>query len=246
MNRPAGIASLRLRIATAASLLFAACAGGQKTAASGGGGGSGTGLSAGTFTPGGTPATTYGGPPKGCPPSQVLRYMAGDLGDQAKQAQKTPPQAEGRLCAMAEGLLNWPEKERVPDNVAAFLAYNFGLVNGVVRTPRIVLSSIDVEGERDLAGRLEEVLMQYVRQVPGQLRYGVATARGATAATKVVLVMQEPQIELDEFPRKLDLNGEAKLSGKLISLTNPKVVISDPRGKLQQPESKPGKDFSVP
>ena len=234
--------SLRGGIAMAAALLFVACAGGQRTGGPTATGGAAQ-VAAGTFSPGGTPATSYG-ERVNCPPSSLLRLMTSDTADQARQAQKPEPQPDGRFCAIAQALLSWDEKQRIPESVAIFLANYYG----VLGTPRLVPpATIDVENERDLAGRLEEPLMQYVKQISGQVRYGIATARGSAGGTKVVLAMQEPQVDIDPFPRTLDPNAQATLSGRLVGAqTNPKILISDPQGKLQQPESKPGKDFRVP
>ena len=129
----------------AAALLLAACAGGQRTGGGAAGGGAAAGgagqVSAGTFSPGGTPAANYGtDPQRSCPPSGILKTMAQDIADQAKQLQKTPPQPDGRFCAIAEALVGWDEKQRLPENVAIFVA-NY---HGVVGTPRIVMASIFV------------------------------------------------------------------------------------------------------
>jgi uncharacterized protein YkwD len=243
MNHPDRTVSLRGGIAIVAALLFLACAGGQRTGAAATAGGGAGQLAAGTFSPGGTPATSYG-ERVNCPPSSILKLMVTDTADQAQQAQKPAPQQDGRFCAIAQALLSWDEKQRIPENVAIFVANYYG----VLGTPRLVPpATIDVENERDLASRLEEPLMQYARQVSGQVRYGIATGRGSAGGTKVALAMQEPQVDIDPFPRMLDPNAQSTLSGRLVGTqTNPKILISDPKGKLQQPESKPGKEFSVP
>ncbi len=232
-------ASPHARAGLAAVLFLAGCAGASAQRAGAGA------VAAGKFTPAGAPAANYGlDPQRNCPYSSIGRYMATDTADAAKQVQKPAPQADGRLCAVAESLLGWGEQQNPPESLLSFLAFHFGIPSGI---PRVVLATIDSEDPKDLAARLDETVMQYVRSAAGQVRYGVATARGPRGGTKVSLVMQDPPLELEPFPRKLDLKAEAMLSGRLLGpLQNPKVLISDPRGKLQQPESKPGKEFSVP
>jgi len=230
----------------AAVLFLAGCAGGQRTA-----GGAGE-VAAGKFAPKGPPAANYGpDPARTCPPTAIGRtmtltgYVASDTADQARDLQKPAPQADGRLCAVAESLLGWDERQPVPEIVRAFVGFHHGVPTTV---PRVVLATVqDVENPRDLATRLDEVVMQYVRSAAGQVRYGIASAPGARGGTRLSLVMQEPQFEMEPFPRKMDPKVDATLSGRLLGpLENAKVLVSDPRGKLEQPESKPGKEFRVP
>ncbi|HEX9574079.1 MAG TPA: CAP domain-containing protein [Myxococcales bacterium] len=232
-------ASLRARAWLAAVLFLAGCAGAGAQRAGAGA------VAAGKFTPAGAQAANYGpDPQRTCPATSIGRYIASDSADEAKKIQKPAPQADGRLCAVAESLLGWDEQQNPPESLLSFLAFHFGIPSGI---PRVVLATIDSEDPKDLGARLNEAVMQYVRSTAGQVRYGWATARGARGGTKVSLAMQDPPLELEPLPRKLDPKAEATLSGRLLGpLQNPKVLISDPRGKLQQPESKPGKEFSVP
>jgi uncharacterized protein YkwD len=234
------LVSPRARAGVAAILFLAGCAGASAQRAGAGAGA----VAAGKFTPAGAPAGNYGpDSQRACPYSSVGRYIASDTADAAKKIQKPPPQADGRLCAVAESLLGWDEQQNPPESVLSFLAFHFGIPSGI---PRVVLATIETEDPKDLAARLGDAVMQYVRTA-GQVRYGLATTRGARGGYKVSLAMQDPPLELDPFPRKLDLQAEATLSGRLLGpLQNAKVLISDPRGKLQQPESKPGKEFTVP
>jgi uncharacterized protein YkwD len=236
--------SLRLafprgRSGLAALLLLAGCAGASAQRAGAGA------VAAGKFTPAGSPAVNYGpDPQRTCPYSSVGRYVATDTADAARQVQKPAPQADGRLCAVAESLLGWDEQQNPPESLLSFLAFHFGIPSGI---PRVVLATIDTEDPKELAARLQDAVMQYVRTAAGQVRYGLATARGVRGGTKVSLVMQDPPLEVEPFPRKLDPKADAVLTGRLLGpLQNPKVLISDPRGKLQQPEPKPGKEFSAP
>jgi uncharacterized protein YkwD len=233
-------ASPRARAGLVAVLFAAGCAGAG--ARPGGGAAS---VAGGKFAPSAPPAQNYGEPLRGCTAISITRFMTTDTADQAKKVQKPPPQVDGRLCAVAESLLAWDEKQPIPESVLTFLAFHYGIPSGTV--PRVVLSTIEVESERDLAARLEEPLMQLVTGSAGQVVYGVASQRAAGGGTKVALAMEEPEVELQPFPRKLATTGEATLSGRLLGgLDKAKVLVSDPRGKLLQPESKPGKEFRVP
>jgi uncharacterized protein YkwD len=220
-----------------AFLLLAGCASG---AASQRGGAA---VAGGKFSPSAPPAAQYGADPtRKCEASQVRSYVARDLQEKARLAQKPVPELEGRMCSIAESMLAWDESQPPPDNVVSFISWYFGLPQPVVRP---IIATIDVENPADLAPRIEEVLIQYMTTA-SQVRYGLATARGARGGTKLSLVVQEPLVEIEPLPRKLDPKGEATLSGRLLDpLDNATVLISDPRGKLQQPESK-GKQFRVP
>jgi uncharacterized protein YkwD len=235
-------ASPRSRAGLAGLLLLAGCAGAAPRP-----GGSAATVAGGKFTPSAPPADKYGpDPQRRCAAISLTRYMTTDTADQAKKVQKQPPQVDGRLCAVAESLLGWDEKQPVPESVLTFLAFHYGIPSGTL--PRVILATIEVDLERDLAARLEEPLMQFVTGSAGQVFYGVASARGSTTGTKVALAMVEPELELQPFPRKLDPKVEATLSGRLLGpIANAKVLISDPRGKVEQPESKGGgKEFRVP
>src|SRR2546428_906276 len=210
----------RARAVLAAALLLAGCAGGQRA------GGGAAALVGGKFTPSAPPEPNYGpDPQRTCPATSVARYIASDTADQARQIQKPAPQADGRLCGVAESLLGWgDEQQNPPESVVSFLAFHFGIPASI---PRVVLATIDTEDPKDLAARLDEAVMQYVRTANGQVRYGLVTARGARGGTKVSLAMQDPPVDLDPFPRKLDPKAQATMSGRLLGpQDNPKVLIS--------------------
>jgi uncharacterized protein YkwD len=230
----------RAGMALAAGLLLvAACAGGGGAARPGP-----ASVAGGKFTAAGGAAPNYGGPaPRACPSTAIARYVATDSADHARDAQKPPPQADGRLCAVAETLLGWDEQQPVPESVRSFLAFHSGLPSTI---PAVVVATIESEDPKQLAARLEEVLTKYVATTAGPVHYGLATGPGSRGGIKVALAMQDPPVELDAFPRKLDPGADATLSGRLLGTAqNAKVLVSDPRGKLEQPESKPGKQFSA-
>jgi uncharacterized protein YkwD len=237
------LASPRARAGLAAVLFLAGCAGASAQRA---GAGAAT-VAGGKFTPAGPPAANYGpDPQRTCPSTAISRNVASDTADEARRIQKPAPQADGRLCAVAASLLGWDEQQPVPEIVRAFVGFHHGVPT---TTARVLLATLPgVENARELAARLDEVVMQYVRSAAGEVRYGIATAPGTSGGTKLSLVMQEPQLELLEpFPRKLDPKTDATLSGRLLgALDNAKVLVSDPRGKIEQPQSKPGKELRVP
>src|SRR6267143_41499 len=127
-------------------------------------------VAGGKFTASGAPAASYGGEaPRACPPTAVGRNVATESADQARQIQKPAPQADGRLCAVAESLLGWDEQQNPPESLLSFLAFHFGIPSGI---PRVVLATIDTEDPKELAARLQDAVMQYVRTAAGQVRHG--------------------------------------------------------------------------
>ena len=55
---------------------------------------------------------------------------------------KAAPQADGRLCAVAEALLGWDEKEPLPEPLTSFLAQHFGLLQTV---PRVTVATLETD-----------------------------------------------------------------------------------------------------
>ena len=219
----------------AASLLIAGCAGVQA-----GGGGAAVGLAKGRFTPGPAPAANYGpDAARTCPTAGVGDLLNFELESSSKQSGKAKANPEGRLCAVAGALLGW-EGTEVPEHVGRFISAHFGLVAPLTR---VVIAVIESEDSKDLATRLAEPLVAFA---PGAVnpRYGVASYRLRKDATKVALVMQDMVADVDPFPRRLAADGQASLGGKVFgAFENPKVLISDPQGRLETPAQQPGKSF---
>jgi uncharacterized protein YkwD len=236
-------------VAAACALLLVACAGvgvaGQRPGAAPAPGGA--------FTPSAPPAAHYGADPsRSCESTPTSQDVQSDMADQSKQAGKPAPEPDGRLCALAQTLLGWDETNPPPEAVVSWLSFYFGIPAAVTR---VTVATIDSEDAKQIAPRLEEAMLPYVR-TSTQVRYGLATVREEKprttrireeGRTKVSLVMQDALLDLDPLPRKLDPAAEATLSGRLRgSLQNPVVLISGPRGNLIQPAPKPGKEFRVP
>jgi uncharacterized protein YkwD len=241
-----------------AVLLLAALAGCAGAGASGRGGPAAS-IAGGKFTPGAPPAANYGADPlRKCASNQISDAVQESVAKAAAIAGKPAPRTDGRLCAMADSLMSWDENEPVPEPLNQFLTRYFGMVQPV---PRVIVSQFPPVSELDAADKIAESIADYVGTA-SNVQYGLATQkiqqtsgdrRQATYGTqqpvpiKVALVMQDPTLELDPLPRKLDPSGQATVKGKLLGgLQNAKVLISDTRGKLQQPPEQKTKDFSAP
>lgn len=241
---------------------LAGCAGAGASAGGGGGGsqpGAASSFAGGKFAPSNPPAAQYGADPaRTCPPSQLAQRVQRDTADLATQLKKQGPQTDGRLCAVAQTLLAWDDKQPVPEELNAFLAQHFGIPQTV---SRVIVTTFETESEDEIVPAIDDAIGKFLPSA-ARLRYGIATARqrrgpidrtaiaqgkSAPSATKLALVMQDSTIELDPLPRKLDSNGEAIVKGRLVTdLQNATVLISDARGKLQQPPGSKSKEFSAP
>ena len=261
MNDNARSPSPRGRAARSLALLVLAGAGAIAACAGAGAGqrGAGASIAGGTFTPSAPPAARYGpDPSRTCASGAIADLVREDSAKTAAAARKAAPQTEGRLCAVAEALLGWDDKQPVPEQLASFLAQHFGLIQTV---PRVTVATLETDKPEEIAPRVEEVIAQYL-QTASQLRYGLATSKvrrgpvdksviasggSAPSATKIAVVMQDATVDVEPLPRKLDPGAQATLSGKVLGdLQNPKVLISDTRGKLQQPPEQKGKELSAP
>jgi uncharacterized protein YkwD len=241
-----------------ATLLLVALAG---CAGAGGAGshGAGASLAGGKFTPIAPPSARYGSDPtRTCASNQISQNVQRDVSDLAGKMGRTAPEAEGRLCAVADALLSWDDKVPVPEQLPAFLANYFGIVQPI---PRVIVTTIETDKAEDIVPSIDDGIGKYLPST-SRLRYGLATTkirrgpldrsavsqgRSAPSATKVALVMQDGTVELEPVPRKLDPTGEATVKGKLTgNLQNASVLVSDTQGKLQQPPGEKSKDFSAP
>jgi uncharacterized protein YkwD len=177
----------------------------------------------------------------------------------ATQMQRQPPQADGRLCAMAQALLAWDDKQPIPEELNAFLSQYFGIPQVV---SRVIVTTFETDKEEEIVPSVDDTVGKYVPQA-SRLRYGIATqkirrgpidrtaisqGRSAPAATKLALVMMDATVDLDPVPRKLEPSGEATVKGRLAipNLNNATVLVSDVQGKLQQAAGQKSKEFSAP
>lgn len=204
----------------------------------------------GAFKPARPAAASYGPDPAlTCPDRGINQLVADEIGGTA--------QPEGRLCAVADTLLGWPgENDIPPESVVAVISNDFGLPQAVRKLLITNVNTAEKRGERsesatsgvsekDVATMIAEPIRNFVSsaQVP---RYGLITDRVRQGVTRVVLVMQDQNLEMKPLPRKLNAGQSATLSGKVLgALQNPKVQYTDAVGKLEKPEQQPGKAFSA-
>lgn len=192
----------------------------------------------GSFQPGRPPAAQVG-PDAGrsCPRNASLDLVQRDLGPQGKAT----PQADGRLCAVAESLLGW-EDERPPQNVVRFLSSYFGMETPNVR---VIIANADTEEARPIADRMRDLLITAAGQMAGPARFGLSTLRVKKGVTRIVLAVAEAAVELQPVPRKLESGSKAQLRGRLVEpYTNAKVSISDAQGRLTAPKAS-GNEFQA-
>ena len=243
-----------VRCATVLLLVLVACAGGtasQRQAP--------TIPPTGKFTASVPPAAQYGpDPSRTCPSDSIINTVRDDIGGLATRAGKPAPEADGRLCGIAQALLGWDEKQPVPEQLLSFLAQHFGVAEPV---RRVIVATVETDKPADISPMIQEAVAPFLQSAFGVVRYGFVTQRirrgplertqiaqgtGAPSATKVSLVMQDSLLDLTPVPRKLDPNGQATLQAKLLDdLQNPAVLVSDVRGKLEQPPQQKGKDVSA-
>ena len=216
--------------------LLAACAG------AGGGHGAAE-VTEGKFEPHRSAASNYGvDPAVSCPRTGAIGVVSTDLETRAKQNQKPVPQADGRLCAMADTLLGW-KGDAPDDHVITFLSNYFGLTAPV---PAVLITTIDTNDPNLIGARLVDPVWKF-SQTAVQPRFGLAvqrTSAGRAELSKIVLLMQDAPVDIQPFPRKLASNSQANLSGKLAAgFQNPKLYLTDPTGHLEAPTLGSGRDF---
>src|SRR5438477_4751795 len=216
-------------------------------------------FSGGKFAPSNPPAAQYGADPaRTCASSSIIDRVQRDVAGLASQVQKQPPATDGRLCAMAEALLAWDDKQPVPEELNAFLGPYFGVPQIV---SRVIVTTAETDKEEEIVPVIDDAIGKFLPSAT-RLRYGlaiskqrrgpidrtaIAQGRSAPSATKLALVMQDSTLELDLLPRKLDPSAEAIVKGRLVGdLQNATVLVSDTRGKLQQPPGQKTKEFSAP
>ena len=205
-------------------------------------------IESGAFKPTRPPAANYGPDPSlTCPERGVNGLVAEEVVGKA--------QPEGRLCAVAETLLGWPgaEGDIPPENVLAVISSDFGLPQTVRKLLITTLNTAerkstgDIPGlsEKDVAASIAEPIRNFAAtaQVP---RYGLVSERIKAGQTKVVLVMQDQNVELKPVPRKLNAGQTVALSGTVLGkLEKPAVQFTDAVGKLERVDAQGGKAFNA-
>ncbi len=187
-------------------------------------------LEAGKFAPARAAAAQYG--PNGaltCPGSGAVGLLQRDVGEQ-KGSGGARPQADGSLCAAAEALLGWDQPETPPESVVRFVANYFG---NAAPVRRVITATLETEDARQVASRLSDSVVNFANNAKNP-RYGAATLRVRKATTKIVLLLQDPGVELQPTPRTVPAGAQVAVAGRLLGdLVNPKVLASSPVGKLE-------------
>jgi uncharacterized protein YkwD len=201
-------------------------------------------MSEGEFKPQRPPVAAYG-PDKAetCPQFGTNGALAEEVG-----LHKAPvaPQADGRLCAMADTLLGWKTENKTelpPEAVRSFLSHYFGLP-GAVRN--ILINDLETEDPKMVAQALADPVMNFAASSVHPL-YGMMSERVKKGLTHVVLVLYDDVLQLDQpLPRKLAAGATGTLSGQLAAgYTKPRVEVVDPIGTLQKAPEQPGQAFKA-
>jgi uncharacterized protein YkwD len=206
--------------------------------------GAGT-VTEGNFAPKRAGAANYGPDPGlSCPKGGAVGVVSANLETQAKQARRPVPQADGRLCAMAETLLGWTG-EAPGEHVIGFLSSYFGLTAPV---PSVLITTTETSDPTLIGARLVDPIAQFSQKAV-QPHFGLAFQRlsgGRSEASKLALVMQDVPVDVQPIPRRLTANSQATLRGQLVDgYENPKLFITDPTGRLESPSIPPGKEFQT-
>lgn len=166
-------------------------------------------------------------------------------------------EADGRLCAIAGTILSSGivgADEPVPAHVVAFLASHYGLV----RSPKSVfVKDLDL-GERRSEKRSQSaedaisVAQAFSESLPGLLtsfqqpRWGMASTRRSKTVIRVVIVLDDRVLELDDVPRRLEAGKQAAVSGRVLPpYTNASVAVSDVKGQVTKAEPTGGDAFKA-
>lgn len=201
----------------------------------------------GTFKPGKPAASSYGADAGRKCESSLLRPVLDELAVAAKKAGRPVPQADGRLCAIADAMLAWPAGATPRPAVLAFASSWFG-VSDPVGPP--IVAEFELPTDQEIAQRVVESSAGSAALNAARPLIGIATRSARRGRydkqTKVAVVVLDAPLELDPFPRALAKGQTAKLSGKLAAgATKPRVYVADPAGKLTTAEPE-GTSFEVP
>ena len=182
------------------------------------------------------PAASYGPGTLACPAGGLYQQVADSLADLAKRGNKPEIKGDGRLCAVAETLSGWSASSPPPESVTRQVAWHFGLPSAA---PRVTTATFDTDDAGQMAGPLLETLAIFAKTAVAP-RFGLQaellpkSARVVQNRTRVVLVTLDDALDLDPVPRTLPVNGQTKVSGRLLgSAANATVLFSDPAGRLE-------------
>jgi uncharacterized protein YkwD len=203
----------------------------------------------GGFTPKKPPAASYGADPGRKCDMTILRDVIGDIAEAAKQAKRPVPEADGRLCAIAEELLAWPSGQSPRPEVLDFLSHWFGLPSSVGYPA--VIADFDIPDQREIANRVAKSGAGTAALNANHPRIGMAVQKSRRGrydvTTKIAVVVLDAPVELQPVPRALAKGQSATLSGKLVAgAAKPRVFVADPAGKLASAEPQSGEAFQAP
>lgn len=191
----------------------------------------------GSLTPGRPPTASYGPDPGLNCSSQTIPIVSLDLEDKAKTNRTPVPKPDGRLCAAAEAFLGWDRKDLPDETVLRFVSWYFGLPAPVPAT----ITGVPTEDPKVISSMVLDSISSFAKNAI-QPRFGLATSRVAKDTSRLTLLMADVVLELEPVPKKLALNSQAPINGRLAgAYENPKVLISDVKGQLQTPPASPGK-----
>lgn len=225
-------------LALASSLLATGCAGVQANRKLPGV------VANGQLTPARPPSASFGpDPARSCDASSgVLGYLTPQLATLAKDRGTPVPEADGRLCAVAEAFLGWPGKDEPREALRLFVSNYFGVATPV---GRVIFETVDssvnptgagdqpVSEARDMASKAYELVGGYSIGGAVKPRYGIAYDRVGKKVNRMVVVVQDATVELEPVPRRLAAGQRAVLAGHLLGkYQNPKVFVSDVAGGL--------------
>lgn len=155
---------------------------------------------------------------------------------------KVKPMEDGRLCALAETLLGWKDKDLPPESVRAFLSHYFGIPATV---QRMLISDLDTEDVRNIAQAVVDPIMSFAASAQVPL-YGVSTERVKKGTTHVVVVFYDQVIDMQPLPKKLAPGTTGAFQGALAGIySKPKIEVVDPTGNLSKAPESNGKDFKA-
>src|SRR5438105_12795481 len=114
-------------------------------------------LENGEFKPERPPTENYG-PDKtlNCPEAGPNGALTEEINQRAAKGQK--PQPDGRLCALADTLLGWKDKDLPPEAVRSFLSRHFGLPGTM---QRMLMSDLETEDVRVIAQAVVDPVMGF-------------------------------------------------------------------------------------
>jgi len=191
----------------------------------------------GSLSPGRPPAASYGSDVGLTCSSRTVPVLSLDLEDKAKTSRTPVPTPDGRLCAVAEVFLGWDRKDTPDETALRFVSWYFGLTSPAP----VTITAVPTEDPKVISGMVLDSISSFAKNA-AQPRFGLATSRLAKDSSRLVLLMADLVVDWEPVPRRLALNSQAPLKGRLVgAYENPKVFISDVKGQLETPPVSPGK-----